>query len=153
MNQCTQTQVERGPDVARRPGFTLIEMVVVVVIIAVLAGFLLPAVNRARHRAKVLDMDNTAETLANAIRSYHHEYSQWPMQDPSRGRTWTNNPTGLKNEVIFRLVADNNARRVPFWGKLEEVIDPFGGPYNVQIEVQQDFVDVWTTNMSRRVRR
>ncbi len=134
-------------------GFTLIEMIVVVVIIAVLAGFLLPAVNRARYKAKVLDMNNTAETLANAIRAYHHEYGEWPLQDPSRGKSWTNSPAALKNELIFRLVADNNPRRMPFWDKLDEVIDPFGGPYNVTIDVMQDFVTVVSTNMSAAVRR
>ena len=128
-------------------GFTLLELLVVMVIISVLAGFLLPAVNHARRNANLKKAETTARSLAYAIRAYHHEYRQWPVPAPklAQGATWTNS-VDLKNDVIQLLVAKNNSRGIAFWGKVEEVIDPFDKPFYVEINVTGDFVKVWSQN-------
>lgn len=54
----------------RRGGFTLIELMVVIGIIAVLISILLPAVNTARHKAKSVQCQANLRTLGQAFAAY-----------------------------------------------------------------------------------
>jgi prepilin-type N-terminal cleavage/methylation domain-containing protein len=56
----------RSPD-ARRPAFTLIEMLVVVAIIAILAAFLLPAINAARVKGFDADCAGNLRQFGGAL--------------------------------------------------------------------------------------
>ena len=65
------TQLQRG-------AFTLVELLVVILIIAILAGILIPAVARAKTKAKVVSAKVDMAGLVMAIKSYHNDYSYWP---------------------------------------------------------------------------
>jgi general secretion pathway protein G len=64
-----------------RSGFTLVEMMVVVVIIAILAGLILPAINSARRRANEARVVVEIKNLENAIAAFKAKYGAEP---PSR---------------------------------------------------------------------
>src|SRR5687767_3042854 len=59
-------------------GFTLIEMLVVIGIIAILAGILLPAVSRVKVNAKKAETRSVMQNLIGAITAYESEYSRPP---------------------------------------------------------------------------
>lgn len=57
-----------------RPGFTLIELMVVIAIISMLAGMLLPSLSAARERARRTDCLNNMRQMAVGLQMYSDNY-------------------------------------------------------------------------------
>nr|MEE4268332.1 prepilin-type N-terminal cleavage/methylation domain-containing protein [Candidatus Krumholzibacteria bacterium] len=70
-----------------RKGFTLIEIVIAVAIVAVFAAAISPMVFRHLEDAKVSKAQNETETIASAILSYYKDVGKWPV-------TSANGPSG-----------------------------------------------------------
>ncbi len=64
--------------VARRHGFTLTELLVVISIIAVLAGLLIPAVNAAHESARKTTCSNNLRNIGMAILNFETKYQKFP---------------------------------------------------------------------------
>lgn len=77
-----------------RRGFTLIEIVIAVAIVAIFAAALSPMVFRHLEDAKVTRAANEAETISTAILGYYKDTGRWPFT----------NADGPSGNAVDRLV-------------------------------------------------
>src|SRR6266850_852312 len=72
------------------PAFTLIELLVVIAIIAILAAMLLPALSKAKQKAKQTSCINNMKQIGIACVMYTGEYNQYPGNLSTSTAGWAN---------------------------------------------------------------
>ncbi len=123
----SKQQTNKDNKMQKQQNFTLIELLIVIAIIAILAGMLLPALNKAREKARQALCSSNLKQLSLATSNYLNDYNDyfpagrisgaygkgdwmwWMARYSSPGRRWTWAYEGLIRPQPLYWCADDTS--------------------------------------------
>ena len=110
-------------------GFTLIEMLLVIVIIAILVALLFPAIKQALIKAEIAKAKTTVLSIATAFKAFNSQYGYWPAAAGSGSST----PIKMTKDI---LTGSDNSLGITFLDYSQKdidssgnILDPWKQPY------------------------
>ena len=82
-------------------GFTLVELLIVIIIIGILAGMLLLAVGSATDKAEATKIINALRNYKSGSLMYYTDHTTWPASD---GKDWTDSLDKYTDRSMDRSV-------------------------------------------------
>lgn len=114
---------------AREAGFTLLELLVVLGILALLAGFVAPQLSGYMGRARTDTAKAQIQALSTAVELYSLDVGRYPTSQ----------------QGLASLLTPTSERwRGPYIRKAEGVIDPWGRPYQYRSPGRSGPFDIFT---------
>jgi prepilin-type N-terminal cleavage/methylation domain-containing protein len=143
--------------VRRDGGFTLLELLVVIAVIAALAGLLFPAIQSTLERARKVQAKNDLVQIVTAVNAFYTEYGQYPLVGTvsTPDATYGNgggNSSALLNELRGKTNS-LNTRQIIFISPPEDATqtnpkgkigtdgqfhDPWANVYAIRIDADYD---------------
>ncbi len=141
-----------------RAGFTLIEMLVVISIIAILMGLAFPAFHGVQNSAKKTQAKNDLVQIVTAVNAFYTEYGRYPTNAPDDASASYGGLNGANNgaiigelrgtsialntrQIAFLSVPDAKDQSKPRSGVKtanSEFFDPWGTAYAIRIDADYD---------------
>lgn len=104
------------PTVRNRPGFTLVELLTVIAIIAVLAALLFPVFATARGKAREIVCVSNLRQIGLSIKMYTQDYDEY--------YPWAVDPTDKFTPQIWNSQPQFQAQ-IPFMPMMHEALQPY----------------------------
>lgn len=116
---------------ARGRGFTLLELLVVLVVMGLLAAIVTPQVMTMMSGAKSNAADLQVETLTTALNYYQIDVGNYPTQEQ-----------GLI--ALLKRPSDVQNWRGPYIRKQQHLLDPWRRPFHYRVPGREGAFDVFT---------
>jgi prepilin-type N-terminal cleavage/methylation domain-containing protein len=127
------------PQMTRRYGFTLIEILVVIAIIAVLAGILLPALSSVQNAAKKTQSESLMQAFARACDEFALDHGRYPGLLPDSAVDGVK-ITSMQN-ALLELMGGARAKNNNSPQSVIDEFDAFSNSASISTEPDEGIVD------------
>ncbi|MCS7186921.1 MAG: DUF1559 domain-containing protein [Armatimonadota bacterium] len=138
----------------KRKGLTLMELLIVIAIIAALAGLLFPVFVTVRERARIAHCTNSLKQVGSALHMYAQDYDGFvPPYTNYVGATGQPDPDGAVDTIYYFLNANDpalfEAAYAPYT-KDKQIwycpLDPFAGIDTQEMPLEENMPPTWVSS-------